>query len=71
MANATARVPAGRNAYVQLSIDNLFDAYSDAITSEYAGLRQPFVGGGYYASNANVIGPRVVRLSITRTFGGR
>ncbi len=71
VANATARVPAGKHGYVQLSIDNLFDAYSDAVTNEYVGTRQPFVGGGFYASNANVFGPRVVRLSITRNFGGR
>lgn len=71
VANATARVALGKNTgtSLQISADNLFSVNSDAITNEYVGNRQPFINGQYYASNANVIGPRNVRISITKTFG--
>ena len=71
VANATARVALGKNTgtSLQISADNLFSTNSDPITNEYLGNRQPFINGQYYASNANVIGPRNVRISITKTFG--
>jgi len=71
VANATARVPVGRWTSLQLSVDNLFNAYGDPITTEFTGLNQPLVNGQFYSSNANVIGPRNVRLSITHTIGSR
>jgi outer membrane receptor protein involved in Fe transport len=71
VANLTGRVPVGKQTTLQLSVDNLFNLYSDSITNEYAGAQQPFVNGQYYASNANVLGPRIVRFSITQSFGAR
>jgi outer membrane receptor protein involved in Fe transport len=71
VANATARTPVNKNAYVQLSVDNLFNALGGSLPVEYAGNNQPLVGGQFYASNANVIGPRVVRLSFTINLGSR
>ncbi|MDB5040768.1 MAG: hypothetical protein JWN27_1494 [Candidatus Eremiobacteraeota bacterium] len=71
VANLTGRVPVGKQTAIQLSVDNLFNLYSDSITNEYAGAQQPFVNGQYYASNANVLGPRIVRFSITQSFGAR
>ena len=69
--NATLRAPLGKIGALQISVDNLFSALSDPIPSEYIGNRQPFVNGQYYASNANVIGPRNVRVEFTKSFGSR
>ena len=69
VANATGRIPLGKQTSLQVSVDNLFNIYSDAITNEYVGFRQPLVNGQFYASNANVIGPRNVRISVTQSFG--
>jgi hypothetical protein len=71
VANATARAPLGKIGSLQISVDNLFNAYGDLIPTEYVGLRQPFINGQYYASNANVIGPRNVRIEFTKSFGSR
>ncbi len=71
VANATGRVPLGKFGALQVSVDNLFNILSDPITNEYVGNRQPFVNGQYYASNANVMGPRNVRVEFTKTFGSR
>jgi TonB dependent receptor/Carboxypeptidase regulatory-like domain/TonB-dependent Receptor Plug Domain len=73
VANATIRVPLGKSSgtTLQVSADNLFSVYSDPIPTEYVGFRQPLINGQYYAGNANVIGPRNVRVSITHTFGSR
>ncbi len=71
VANATGRVPLGKIGALQISVDNLFNILGDPITNEYVGNRQPFVNGKYYASNANVIGPRNVRIEFTKSFGSR
>lgn len=71
VANATGRVPVGKIGALQISVDNLFNVLSDPITNEYVGNRQPFVNGQYYASNANVMGPRNVRIEFTKSFGSR
>ena len=72
VANATVRAPIGsRIGALQVSVDNLFNTYGDPITTEYTGFRQPFVNGQYYASNANVMGPRNVRIEFTKSIGSR
>jgi outer membrane receptor protein involved in Fe transport len=71
VANATARAVVAKGSFVQFSVDNLFNALGGSLPTEYVGNQQPLVNGLSYASNANVIGPRVVRFSFTTNIGSR
>ena len=71
VANATARTTLALHTKFQISVDNLFNIFSDPITNEYIGTNQPFVNGQFFSSNGNVIGPRNIRVSLTRDFGSR
>jgi hypothetical protein len=70
--NATARTPLsgdGRTT-LQFSADNLFNTYGSSYITTWAGAGVPLVNGKIGLTDANTIGPRLLRFSLTRTFGG-
>ncbi|WP_317997590.1 TonB-dependent receptor domain-containing protein [Vulcanimicrobium alpinum] len=73
VANANLRLPlGGLSAQTSLgfNVDNLFNAYPNAYITPFAGTAVPLVNGKLGLTNQNVIGPRNVRISITKNFGG-
>jgi len=68
--NATARFPIVRNAYAQVSVDNLFGIWSGVAINQFAGNAQPLANGKLGLTNGNVVGPGVVRMFIHYQVGG-
>lgn len=69
VANATARFPIfDRFTAIQVSADNLFNIYSNSTETQFGGGNQPLINGQYAILNANTVGPRNVRVSISRRF---
>ena len=70
VAGASARFPIADATWMaQLSADNLFRAYPNVIGTQFGGVAVPLVNGQTGLTNANVIGPTVWRLSLTKSFG--
>lgn len=70
--NATFKVPVGAPGQtLQLSVDNLFEVYSNAYINPFNGIGVPLANGKLGLTNANVVGPRNIRLVFTKniTFG--
>ena len=73
VANGTFRLPASSNPdeqYVQFSVDNIFNAYSNMWITQAAGVPAVLANGQSGITNANVIGPRNFRLVFTKNIGG-
>jgi hypothetical protein len=72
VANATLRTPLSGDGKttLQCSADNLFNIYSSSYITTWAGAGVPLVNGKLGLTDANTIGPRLIRLTLTRTFGG-
>jgi len=70
VANATLRVPGGKNLTVQGSVSNIFNVYSNLYSTLGAGIPIPLVNGFQGLTNANSIGPRTFTLSLNFRTGG-
>ncbi|MBV8355247.1 MAG: TonB-dependent receptor, partial [Candidatus Eremiobacteraeota bacterium] len=70
MGSLSVRVPVANRTWVQVAVDNLFNNYSSPYVQEWGGVPVVLVNGKIGLTNANVIGPRNLRLSLTRNFGG-
>lgn len=77
VANATLRVPMGKNMNVQGSVSNIFNVYPDLWATQGTGVPIPLVGpiagcpnGCSVATNANSIGPRTFTLILNFRTGG-
>ena len=70
--NASARFPlmGDGKTWFQISADNLFNIYGAAYITPFGGVGVPLLNGNTGLTNANVIGPRNIRLTITKNFGG-
>ncbi|MBV9439696.1 MAG: TonB-dependent receptor, partial [Candidatus Eremiobacteraeota bacterium] len=69
--NLQARFPLGgatARTTLNFNVDNLFNAYANPYITEYGGVRYPLVNGNVGLTNANVIGPRNTRISLTKNF---
>lgn len=71
IANANLRVPVPtmHDAYVQMSVDNVFNRYGNTYLTQAAGVPATLVNGQIGLTNANVIGPRDFRLIFTQNIG--
>jgi outer membrane receptor protein involved in Fe transport len=71
-ANATAKFPVyDTHTFVQASVSNLFNIFSNAYITPYSGNTVPLVNGKIGLTNANTIGPRFVQFTFTHNFGNR
>jgi hypothetical protein len=72
VANATARTPlfGDGSTTLQLSVDNVFNIYGSSYITTWAGVGVPLVNGKTGLTDANTIGPRLIRFSLTHAFGG-
>lgn len=73
VANGTFRLPTSTNpdaAYVQFSVDNIFNAYGNSWITQGTGMPAVLVNGQLGLTNANVIGPRNFRMVFTQNLGG-
>ncbi|MDQ2662876.1 MAG: TonB-dependent receptor [Candidatus Eremiobacteraeota bacterium] len=67
--SATLRVPINHGLALQISGDNLTNAYSAIFPNFGGGVPIQLVNGKLAATQANVLGPSVVRFTLTKTFG--
>ncbi|MBV8751141.1 MAG: TonB-dependent receptor [Candidatus Eremiobacteraeota bacterium] len=60
----------GKVSGVQLrfDVDNVFNVYQNAYITEYGGVAYPLINGNVGVTNANVIGPRNLKISLTKNF---
>lgn len=68
--SASLRVPLANELSLQISGDNLSNTYSGIWPNFGGGLPMRLVTGQYAATQANVLGPSVIRVFLTRTIGG-
>lgn len=71
VAHLDARFPIGGRATgltLNANVDNLFGAYPNPYITEYGGVAYPLVNGNVGLTNANVIGPRNLRVSVIKNF---
>jgi outer membrane receptor protein involved in Fe transport len=68
--NASVRFPFPNQYSFQVSADNLFNAYSGSTISEDGGVGVPLVNGQTGLTNANTVGPRLIRFIVEKKFGG-
>jgi len=69
-ANASARFPIYDGSWFgQVSADNLFNAYPSSFGSQFAGVAIPLINGKFGLTNANTLGPTVLRFTLTKKFG--
>jgi outer membrane receptor protein involved in Fe transport len=66
---ATVRAPLGNGLTFQISGDNLTDKYSDIWPSYGTGVQIPLANGQLAATQANVLYPRTIRFTFTKSFG--
>jgi outer membrane receptor protein involved in Fe transport len=69
VANASLRFPFPNGFAFQMSADNLFGAYNGATIAEDGGVAVPLANGQNGLTNANVIGPRLFRFTLSKKFG--
>lgn len=67
--NATARYGLARGTTAQFSVDNLFGALSNVFITANGGIAVPLANGNFGLENANALGPRTFRFSLTHTLG--
>ena len=67
IAYATVRSPFTKDVSVQISGDNIFNAYSGLIPVYGGGVAVPLVNGGSGATLGNVVGPATYRFELTKT----
>ena len=70
IAHATIRAPLGNSLYLQVSGNNLFDAYKGFIPIEGGGVGIPLANGGVGPTVGNVYGPATFNVTLTKLFGG-
>lgn len=70
IANATTRLALAKQFYAQASVYNLLGAYQNPFIQPAAGIAAPLVNGQDGLTNANTVGPRVVRFTLTKQVGG-
>ena len=46
----------------------MFNVYQNAYITEYGGVAYPLINGNVGVTNANVIGPRNLKISLTKNF---
>jgi hypothetical protein len=71
VAHLDARFPiGGRSAGLTLNanVDNLFQAYPNPYITQFGGIAYPLANGNVGLTNANVIGPRNLRISVIKNF---
>lgn len=72
VANANLRLPMSRipgQMSVQFSVDNVFNKYSNAYSTDLAGNNAVLLNGQLGQTNANTIGPRNFRLVLNANLG--
>ena len=68
--DASVRIPFPDQYSFQVSVDNLFNAFSGSTVGEDGGVGVPLVNGQTGLTNANVVGPRLFRFVVEKKFGG-
>ncbi|HEV2737545.1 MAG TPA: TonB-dependent receptor [Candidatus Elarobacter sp.] len=70
VAHFDVRFPIGGKvgAALNFNVDNAFNAFPNAFITEYGGVAYPLVNGSVGLTNANVIGPRNVKISVVKNF---
>lgn len=69
VANMTLRKDLMRDFSIQVSGDNLFNAYSNSWIQAYEGTQEGLVNGKLGLTNQNTVGPRRFRIVLTKNFG--
>lgn len=69
-ANGSVRFPIYDGSWMaQVSADNLFNTYPSKFGTQFGGVPIPLINGKLGLTNANTIGPTVLRFSLTKKFG--
>lgn len=70
VAHFDARFPIGGRSGLTLNanVDNLFNAYPNPYITQYGGVAYPLANGNVGLTNANVIGPRNLKISVIKNF---
>lgn len=69
IAYATVRMPLGNKFAVQLSGDNIFNAYSSIYPTYGGGVPISIYPGGQASTSGNVLGPATFRFSLSKAVG--
>jgi len=70
IAYVTVRYPVAPTLSLQVSGDNIFNAYSGVLPVEGGGVTIPLANGQLGGTTGNVLGPAVYTFVLTKTFGG-
>jgi len=70
VAHLDVRFPIGGRTGLTLNanVDNLFQAYPNPYITQFGGIAYPLANGNVGLTNANVIGPRNLRVSVIKNF---
>jgi hypothetical protein len=70
--NAALRLPihGSNNTFVQVALENVFNAYANPFETEYAGVAVPLYNGQVGLTNQNTNGPRTAYFTLVHNFGG-
>ena len=69
--SASLRYPLANQFSLQISGDNLTNTYSALFPNFGGGVPVPLVTGQFAATQANVLGPSIIRVFLTKSFGGQ
>ena len=71
VAHLDARFPIGgrgKGLTLNANVDNLFGAYPNPYITQFGGVQYPLANGNVGLTNANVIGPRNLKVSVIKNF---